>query len=156
MRRVWSGARLTDSVLPVGPAPFQTGGPELHVGTTGPKTIRHAAAWASGVAGVTLDQVTTYEVTALSDTGVTYATTTEQVATEGDLDPATLPDGSTARLLSSDVRGTGTGTMDLAALVATASSQLTGTQVVEVAVDGGDPVELTQQLDVGLTVNPAG
>lgn len=55
MRRVWSGARLTDSVLPVGPAPFQTGGPELHVGTTGPKTIRHAAAWASGVAGVTLD-----------------------------------------------------------------------------------------------------
>ncbi|UVF80640.1 LLM class flavin-dependent oxidoreductase [Gordonia mangrovi] len=55
MRRVWAGEKLTDSVLPVGPAPSQHGGPELHVGTTGPKTIRSAAGWADGVAGVTLD-----------------------------------------------------------------------------------------------------
>lgn len=108
------------------------------------------------LAGVTLDQVTTYEVTALTDTGVAYAATTEQVAEEGDLDPATLADGSTARLLSSDVTGTGTGTMDLASLVATASTRLTGTQVVELAAEGGEPIRLTQQLDVGLTVEPAG
>ncbi|WP_202422725.1 LLM class flavin-dependent oxidoreductase [Gordonia sp. SID5947] len=55
MRRVWAGEKITESVLPVGPAPRQGGGPELHVGTTGPKTIRSASAWASGVAGVTLD-----------------------------------------------------------------------------------------------------
>ncbi|MGC4961229.1 LLM class flavin-dependent oxidoreductase [Gordonia sp. DT101] len=55
MRRVWAGEKITESVLPVGPRPRQTGGPELHVGTTGPKTIRSASAWASGVAGVTLD-----------------------------------------------------------------------------------------------------
>ncbi|MFW0793714.1 LLM class flavin-dependent oxidoreductase [Gordonia sp. CPCC 205515] len=55
MRRVWAGEKLTDSVLPVGPPSVQPGGPELHVGTTGPRTIRSAAAWASGVAGVTLD-----------------------------------------------------------------------------------------------------
>ncbi|PRC53677.1 LLM class flavin-dependent oxidoreductase, partial [Mycobacterium sp. ITM-2017-0098] len=33
----------------------QSGGPELHVGTLGPKTVRSAAAWADGVAGMTLD-----------------------------------------------------------------------------------------------------
>ncbi|MBD1322455.1 LLM class flavin-dependent oxidoreductase [Gordonia hankookensis] len=55
MRRVWAGEKITESVLPVGPRPHRSGGPELHVGTTGPKTIRSASAWASGVAGVTLD-----------------------------------------------------------------------------------------------------
>ncbi|MFW0785870.1 LLM class flavin-dependent oxidoreductase [Gordonia sp. CPCC 206044] len=55
MRRVWAGEKITESVLPVGPRPHRRRGPELHVGTTGPKTIRSAAAWATGVAGVTLD-----------------------------------------------------------------------------------------------------
>lgn len=55
MRRVWSGENVTGATLPVGPPPIQPGGPELHVGTTGPATIRSAATWASGVAGVTLD-----------------------------------------------------------------------------------------------------
>lgn len=55
MRRVWAGEKLTDSTLPVGPPPVQPGGPELQVGTLGPKTIRSAASWADGVAGTTLD-----------------------------------------------------------------------------------------------------
>ncbi len=55
MRRVWAGERVTEAVRPVGPAPVQHGGPELLVGTMGPRTIRHAAAWADGLAGVTLD-----------------------------------------------------------------------------------------------------
>lgn len=55
MRRVWAGEQLTESVVPVGPRSIQPGGPRLHVGTTGPRTIRSAAQWASGVAGVTLD-----------------------------------------------------------------------------------------------------
>ncbi len=55
MRRVWAGEKVTEAVLPVGPPPVQRGGPELLVGTMGPKTIRHAAAWADGLAGVTLD-----------------------------------------------------------------------------------------------------
>lgn len=36
---------------PVGPRPIQDGGPEILVGTLGPKTIRHAAGWADGLAG---------------------------------------------------------------------------------------------------------
>ncbi len=55
MRRVWRGERVTEAVRPVGPPPAQAGGPELLVGTMGPRTIRSAAAWADGLAGVTLD-----------------------------------------------------------------------------------------------------
>jgi alkanesulfonate monooxygenase SsuD/methylene tetrahydromethanopterin reductase-like flavin-dependent oxidoreductase (luciferase family) len=55
MKRVWAGQKVTESVLPVGPAPAQPGGPPLLVGSIGPKTIRSAAAWADGLAGTTLD-----------------------------------------------------------------------------------------------------
>jgi alkanesulfonate monooxygenase SsuD/methylene tetrahydromethanopterin reductase-like flavin-dependent oxidoreductase (luciferase family) len=55
MKRVWAGEKITDSLLPVGPSPVQSGGPPLFVGSIGPKTIRSAAAWADGLAGTTLD-----------------------------------------------------------------------------------------------------
>jgi alkanesulfonate monooxygenase SsuD/methylene tetrahydromethanopterin reductase-like flavin-dependent oxidoreductase (luciferase family) len=55
MKRVWAGEKITDSVLPVGPAPIQAGGPPLLVGSIGAKTVRSAAAWADGLAGTTLD-----------------------------------------------------------------------------------------------------
>ena len=55
MKRIWAGEKVTDSVVPVGPAPVQPGGPRLLVGTMGPKTVRSAAAWADGLAGTTLD-----------------------------------------------------------------------------------------------------
>jgi alkanesulfonate monooxygenase SsuD/methylene tetrahydromethanopterin reductase-like flavin-dependent oxidoreductase (luciferase family) len=55
MKRIWSGEKVTDSVVPVGPPPVQAGGPELLVGTMGPKTVRSAAAWADGLAATTLD-----------------------------------------------------------------------------------------------------
>ncbi|WP_260156209.1 LLM class flavin-dependent oxidoreductase [Mycolicibacterium iranicum] len=55
MKRVWAGEKITESTLPVGPPPAQPGGPVLHVGTLGSKTVRSAAAWADGLAGTTLD-----------------------------------------------------------------------------------------------------
>ncbi len=55
MKRVWAGEKVTEAVRPVGPPVLQPGGPELLVGTMGPKTIRSASAWADGLAGVTLD-----------------------------------------------------------------------------------------------------
>lgn len=55
MKRVWAGEKVTESVAPVGPAPLQEGGPQLLVGTMGPKTVRSAADWADGLAGTTLD-----------------------------------------------------------------------------------------------------
>jgi alkanesulfonate monooxygenase SsuD/methylene tetrahydromethanopterin reductase-like flavin-dependent oxidoreductase (luciferase family) len=55
MKRVWAGEKITESVLPVGPAPVQADGPPLLIGTVGPKTVRSSAAWADGLAGNTLD-----------------------------------------------------------------------------------------------------
>ncbi len=55
MKKVWAGEKITDSVLPVGPTPVQPGGPRLLVGTVGPKTLRSAAGWADGLAGITLN-----------------------------------------------------------------------------------------------------
>jgi alkanesulfonate monooxygenase SsuD/methylene tetrahydromethanopterin reductase-like flavin-dependent oxidoreductase (luciferase family) len=55
MRRTWAREMVVDAVRPVGPPPVQRGGPEILVGTMGPKTVRHAASWADGLAGVTLD-----------------------------------------------------------------------------------------------------
>ncbi|MBS9535368.1 LLM class flavin-dependent oxidoreductase [Mycobacterium sp. M1] len=55
MQRVWAGEKVTDAVLPVGPVPVQPGGPPLLVGTIGPKTVRRAATWAQGLAGITMD-----------------------------------------------------------------------------------------------------
>ena len=55
MKRVWAGEKISESVLPVGPAPVQPGGPPLLVGTIGPKTLRSAAACADGLAGNALD-----------------------------------------------------------------------------------------------------
>jgi alkanesulfonate monooxygenase SsuD/methylene tetrahydromethanopterin reductase-like flavin-dependent oxidoreductase (luciferase family) len=55
MKRIWAGEKVTESVVPVGPSPVQDGGPELLIGTMGPKTVRSAASWADGLAGTTLD-----------------------------------------------------------------------------------------------------
>ncbi|MGB6107436.1 MAG: LLM class flavin-dependent oxidoreductase [Mycobacterium sp.] len=55
MKRVWEGEKITESVVPVGPPTVHQGGPRLLVGTIGPKTLRSAAPWADGLAGITLD-----------------------------------------------------------------------------------------------------
>lgn len=55
MKKVWEGQKITDSVVPVGPRPVQRNGPRLLVGTVGPKTLRSAAQWADGLAGITLN-----------------------------------------------------------------------------------------------------
>lgn len=55
LRAVWSGEKVVEAVRPVGPPPYRAGGPPLLVGTMGPKTVRSAAAWADGLAGVSMN-----------------------------------------------------------------------------------------------------
>lgn len=55
MRRVWAGENLTGATRAVGPAPHQPGGPALLVGTHGHRTLRSAAAWADGLAGMAMN-----------------------------------------------------------------------------------------------------
>jgi len=52
MKRVWRGERVIEGLLrPVEPKPVQPGGPELLAGAMGPRAIRLAASWASGLCG---------------------------------------------------------------------------------------------------------
>src|SRR5690606_35724736 len=50
-----AGELVRGARLPVGPPPVQPGGPELLVGTLGPRTMAAAAGWANGLAGMSLD-----------------------------------------------------------------------------------------------------
>lgn len=67
LRRVWGGENLTGATRPVGPVPHRVGGPELLVGTHGPRTLRHAAGWADGLAGMALDGTDVAGTAALFD-----------------------------------------------------------------------------------------
>ena len=56
MKRVWAGEKLTESVCPVGPpAGPKTADRSCWSARMGPKTVRSAAHWADGLAGMTLD-----------------------------------------------------------------------------------------------------
>lgn len=55
MRAVWTGQHDTGATRPVGPRPHRPGGPPVLVGTLGPKTIRDAASWADGLAGIAMN-----------------------------------------------------------------------------------------------------
>lgn len=50
MKQLWAGHAPMAGVPPVGPPPFQTGGPELLAGTFAPAAIRRAASWCDGFA----------------------------------------------------------------------------------------------------------
>jgi alkanesulfonate monooxygenase SsuD/methylene tetrahydromethanopterin reductase-like flavin-dependent oxidoreductase (luciferase family) len=54
MRRIWAGEPPFAGADPVGPPPFQAGGPPLISGAVGPKAIARAARWAAGVDDPTL------------------------------------------------------------------------------------------------------
>ena len=49
MRRTWAGEPPFEGADPVGPPPFQAGGPPIVAGVMGPKALARAARWAVGV-----------------------------------------------------------------------------------------------------------
>jgi alkanesulfonate monooxygenase SsuD/methylene tetrahydromethanopterin reductase-like flavin-dependent oxidoreductase (luciferase family) len=52
MKRVWAGEIVVEGpLLPVGPEPVQTGGPEVLVASLSEPAIRHVSRWADGIAG---------------------------------------------------------------------------------------------------------
>jgi alkanesulfonate monooxygenase SsuD/methylene tetrahydromethanopterin reductase-like flavin-dependent oxidoreductase (luciferase family) len=59
MKRIWSGQPVGDGVGLVGPAPHQSGGPEVLIGGASPAAIRRVGQWADGFISVPLapDQV---------------------------------------------------------------------------------------------------
>ena len=48
IKRVWAGEPVGDEVGPIGPPPYQAGGPELLIGALSPAAIRRVGRWADG------------------------------------------------------------------------------------------------------------
>jgi alkanesulfonate monooxygenase SsuD/methylene tetrahydromethanopterin reductase-like flavin-dependent oxidoreductase (luciferase family) len=61
MRALWAGEPPHEGASPIGPAPIQTGGPQVLVGAITEKSIQRSVRWADGVCGFTfgpnIDQV---------------------------------------------------------------------------------------------------
>lgn len=104
--------------------------------------------------GAVVDQVTTYTVTDLDDDRIAYTATIDQRAEDQTLALPGLADGTSGRLVSSQVAGTSVGSVETGSLASAAASTLTGTQVVDLD-DGDGPLRLTQRLDLDVTVRPA-
>ncbi len=54
LRRLWAGEPALPDTPPVGPLPYQAGGPPLWIAAAGEKPLRRAAHWADGLAGFSL------------------------------------------------------------------------------------------------------
>ncbi len=55
MKRIWAGEPPFEGCDPVGPTPFQDGGPPILAGSMGPKSIARAAKWADGLYGFAMN-----------------------------------------------------------------------------------------------------
>jgi len=99
------------------------------------------------VGGAEVQTVSTITVTAIADGTIEYTAAVRTSAEPQDLDLSGLADGTTARLVSSDLQGTTTGSLALDRVAITLRTRLTGTQ--EITLDGADGTnELTQSVDV--------
>lgn len=107
----------------------------------------------STLAGTELDQESTWEITGITGREVSYRVTSTLEATDQPIDPGGLPADTSARLVSANVSGTTTGTLDLDSVVASSESELTGTQTIEVTSGDDPPTTLDQRIDVALTVS---
>ena len=48
MHRIWAGQPFSESVGPIGPAPVQSGGPEVLIGGRSPQALQRASRWGTG------------------------------------------------------------------------------------------------------------
>lgn len=104
---------------------------------------------AAQVSGVAFSQVTTYELTDMSEGTIDYTSTVTQTAEPQDLD---LPDTENARLTSYSGAGEGSGVFMLTSLVASGTTTVTGSQEIVLTPAGGTEVEVTQELIMELVV----
>ena len=113
---------------------------------------RWRATSTSRIGGFPLRQETTYELTGLEDGTVRYTAEVRQFAEDQEVALDDLPEDTTAHLVTSRVEGSSSGTMDLSSIAATATSSLTGTQVIDLRRSGEPDRRLTQELGITVAV----
>lgn len=116
---------------------------------------RWRATTTSRIGGFPLRQEITYELTGVEGDAVRYRAEIRQFAENQDVALDDLPPGTTARLVSSRVEGSASGTMDLTSVAATARSELAGTQVIDLERSGEPDRRLTQELGISVVVEAA-
>ena len=128
---------------------------EQQVGTLGPtlpvEPVGIGARWtATGTltaGGVRTTSTATYTVTALSARSIAYTATLAATAEPQDLALQGLPKGTTARLESSTLTGSATGSLSLTSIGVTLRTRLSGPQHIVVVGPGGR-TELVQQIQL--------
>ncbi len=110
----------------------------------------------TSLGGATVSQAVSYTVTAVDGDHISYRSTSSATASRQPLALTGLPDGTVASLVSSDLTGTGTGTLDLTSVVSASSTATAGTQVIEVAAGDAPPTSTSQRIMITTRSRPAG
>lgn len=139
---------------------------EQHITTVVPvlpvEAVGRGARWRtvgrSTLAGTTLRQTTTYEITAIDDDVVLYRATVRQEAGEQPLAGVGPADGSdstgAARLVAANVDGVTNGRLSLVDLTTDFETRLSGSQLVD--PDGRADGRVRQDLELDVSANPPG
>ena len=109
----------------------------------------------SKISGISVRQTTTYDLTAVAGDMLTYKATTRQEAAEQTVEE---PSGATtAKVVSSEVRGSGSGTTNLDSLRAEGKSTLHVSQVIDQGATKSLPARrVVQVLELTVTIGPVG
>ena len=116
------------------------------------------ASWRStasrSVGGAEVESTSIVTVTALDERSLGYTTTVATTAEPQDIALDGLPDGTTARLVSSDLTGSSTGTMGLDAISVTLRARLGGQQELQLT-SAEEPTALTQRIALAYAASTA-
>lgn len=104
--------------------------------------------------GAELETVSTVTVTAITDGTLAYTSTIKTSADPQDIALTGLAEGTTARLESSDLQGSSSGTMGLEEPALTLRTRLSGSQVLTFTTAEG-ATEATQALEIAYVAGPA-
>lgn len=104
--------------------------------------------------GAEVETVSTITVTAIGDGAIEYTSTISTSAEPQDIALSGLAEGTTARLESSDLQGSATGTMGLDRVAMTLRTRLSGSQQI-LLTSGGKATDLTQALEIAYVASTA-
>lgn len=108
----------------------------------------------SSAGGAEVETVTTFTATEIDEHHVAYTATVASSAQPQDVALTGLAEGTSARLTSSDLSGTATGSLGLDEVMLTLRTRLRGVQELTLTSDAG-PTDLAQELELATSASTA-